>query len=813
MTPGRTHVLHRIEPGAPAPTAQPEPSLRDLVGVLMRQRLLIAACVVLCVAAGVAYTLYSRPVYEATAAVGFEAERVDVPQLVQALYNDNVIGTELEVLRGRTAAVNVIDSLGLRARLVSPRSGRVTALFTTLRPSATADSGTFVFTSRGDGTFAVSHPKSTTTLGMVRIGDTTRIAGVLVALAPAARLLPELSLRIDALDDAVKRFESAVKVSRPARDADLLDIQVRTNDPAQSAAIANLMATNLIADRQAARRGSTSAAAIFLQQQGDSLGRQLRTSEDSLRAYQEREHVMDVPQQASAEVARLAKLQADLAGVRAERDAFMQLVDQLRKDASADSLAGRDVARRLMAFPSLLNNQSAAVLLGGLAQAEAERSQLLIRRMPADSDVKVLTHRIRDIETQLQGIAESYLQSLSNQVGSLAGEANKFRTQLDALPKKELHTARLERDTKVLNDLWVLVQTRLKEAQVTGAGTSAAVRIVDAAAASSEPIRPKPLLNLALSLLLGTMVGVTASLAREMSDRSVRSRSDALAAGGLPVLGAFPRVRQRRRASPLMLGSGHSWTKNSDRSVTRERDRTAESIASLLITGAGTSSAYAESFNQLFANLAFASEGRPLKIIAFTSPLPGEGKTLSAINFALAGVARGLRVLLVDADLRCGVVSTALGIDRAPGFAEMLAGTASPVEAVRRVARDEAGSLLVIPSGALPKDPARVLTVERIRDVLALMIPKVDLVVIDTPPVNLLADAGLLGAAADAVLLVVRAGHTQADDLRYAMEQLEAMRAPVIGTLLNDIDVRRNARDDGSYRYLAEAGRYHVSAS
>src|ERR1035437_8511293 len=267
-------------------------------------------------------------------------------------------------------------------------------------------------------------------------------------------------------------------------------------------------------------------------------------------------------------------------------------------------------------------------------------------------------------------------------------------------------------------------------------------------------------------------------------------------------------IAQEADGTPVALGN---W--DSDRSVTPERDRTAESIASLLITRSGTSSAYAESFNQLFANLAFASEGRPLKVIAFTSPLPGEGKTLSAINFALAGVARGLRVLLVDADLRCGVVSTALGIDRAPGFAEMLAGTASPVEAVRRVARDEAGSLLVIPSGALPKDPARVLTVERIRDVLALMIPKVDLVVIDTPPVNLLADAGLLGAAADAVLLVVRAGHTQADDLRYAMEQLAAMRAPVIGTLLNDIDVRRNARDDGSYRYLAEAGRYHVSAS
>ena len=77
---------------------------------------------------------------------------------------------------------------------------------------------------------------------------------------------------------------------------------------------------------------------------------------------------------------------------------------------------------------------------------------------------------------------------------------------------------------------------------------------------------------------------------------------------------------------------------------------------------------------------------------------------------------------------------------------------------------------------------------------------------------NLLADAALLGSAADAVMLVVRAGHTQADDLRYAMDQLEAAGAPVIGTLLNDIDLRQNSRDDGSYRYLAEAARYNVSS-
>jgi succinoglycan biosynthesis transport protein ExoP len=772
--------------------------------------LLILGSIVLCVGMGTGYTLHSNPVYEASAMVRFEAERIDLPQLVQLPYTENLISTEMEVLKGRSAAVAVIDSLALRASLKAPRRGQITQLFSTLRVAPTADSQTLVFKSSGNGTFTVSRPNSTTALGLARNGDTTRIAGVIAVLAPAARDLPELRLHVDPVDAAVQRFESALKVSRPARDADLITIGVRDADPARAAAAANLVASNLIADRQLAHRGRTRAAVAFLEQQDDSLGRQLHAAEDSLRAYQQRAHVIDAPQQASAEVARLAKLQADLAGVRAEHDALASLVLQLHQDTTGGALGGQAASRRLMAFPALLTNQSASVLLGALAQVETERSQLLIRRMPADSDVQVLTRRIRDIEVQLQGIAESYLQGLGNQVASLEGEARKFSTQLDALPEKEVQTARRERDTKVLNDLWVLVQTRLKEAQITGAGGDPTVRIADAATPAVKPARPKPLINVALSLVLGCLVGVTGALAREHGDRSVRSRDDARSVSGVPVLGAFPRLRLRKGVRALLPAAAKEGAVTTSTAPGRERN--AAAIASLLVTQPGASAAYVESFNQLFANLALSYRERPLKAVVFTSALSGEGKTLSAINFALVGASRGLKMLLIDADLRCGVVHSVLGCRRGPGFAELLAGTAEAGEVVRPFAFGENVSLMAIPSGALPQVPGRVLTMERVHAILGALAPKFDFVVIDTPPVNLLADAALLGSAADAVLLVVRAGHTQADDLRFAMDQLETSGAPVLGTLLNDIDLRRHSGDDGSYRYLADAGRYSVSA-
>ena len=583
--------------------------------------------------------------------------------------------------------------------------------------------------------------------------------------------------------------------------------------------MANLLASNIISGRLAFRRGRTSVATIFLQEQADTLRRQLRDAEDSLRAYREREHVVDAPEQARSQVTRLAGLQADLAVIRADHNAFTRLLEQLRADTTGQALGGQAPSRRFMAFPSLLRNESAAVLLRALAEVESQRAELMIRRTPADSDVQVLTGRIREIETQLQGIAESFQQGLANQVASLESEAARFGLELDALPEKELQSARRERDALVLNDLWVLVQTRLKESELTGAVGDPTVHLVDAASPPLRPVRPSLPINLAVGLVLGSLIGVTVSLAREHGDRSVRSRADAMAAAGLPVLGAIPRVGRRgfaalpwRRRKPAIPGILSGRLRGADSAIGAKRNRTAAGIASLLVTRPGTPAAYVESFNQLFANLALAYRHRPLKVVVFTSPLPGEGKTLSAINFALTGASRGLRMLLIDADLRCGVVSTVLGCRRVPGFAELLAGTAPIDDVLRTVPLGDYGSLVVVPSGALPKVPGRVLTIERVHEVLRTLAPRFDFVVIDTPPVNLLADAALLGSAAGFMLLVVRTGYTKSDALRYAMDQLQAAGAPVLGTLLNDIDLRGHVGDDGAYRYIMQAKRYHVGA-
>ena len=173
-----------------------------------------------------------------------------------------------------------------------------------------------------------------------RIGETIRIAGVTLALAPAAQRVPVLRLQVVSQDEAVRNFATGLSVSRPARDADLIDIQVRASDPVHAAAAANLLAQHVISGRRGVQVARTGSTVRFLKHQLDTLGAQLQSSEDALRAYRERAGIVDAGEEARTQVRRLAEIQADLGGVDAERQALAQLVRQMRSDSAAGSSAG-----------------------------------------------------------------------------------------------------------------------------------------------------------------------------------------------------------------------------------------------------------------------------------------------------------------------------------------------------------------------------------------------------------------------------------------------------------------------------------------
>jgi non-specific protein-tyrosine kinase len=222
---------------------------------------------------------------------------------------------------------------------------------------------------------------------------------------------------------------------------------------------------------------------------------------------------------------------------------------------------------------------------------------------------------------------------------------------------------------------------------------------------------------------------------------------------------------------------------------------------------------FAESYARLVTNLGFSRHGHPIHVVMVTSAVPGDGKTTVAANLALTLAREGKRVLLIDADLRGGRLDSMLGIAPRAGLAEVCRGMVSAEEALAQVATAGDRELHVLVRGTNRSDPSPLLSSAALRDLIMWARERFDMVVVDTPPVNSVADAGLLSQHCDGVLLVARAGVTARDALVFAIEQLRLVSAPLIGAVLNDVDLRSEARVDGAYEYYGQYVRTPASSA
>ncbi|WP_375758279.1 CpsD/CapB family tyrosine-protein kinase [Corallococcus exercitus] len=205
-----------------------------------------------------------------------------------------------------------------------------------------------------------------------------------------------------------------------------------------------------------------------------------------------------------------------------------------------------------------------------------------------------------------------------------------------------------------------------------------------------------------------------------------------------------------------------------------------------VVTLTAPASAAAEQYRTLYYRLERMREQRPMKVVALTSAMPGEGKTVTSVNLALAAARANpeRRILLVDADLRRGQVAPTLGMRNKQGLAELLAGECDVRDVVRRF---NSTRLAVIPAGATPEESTQVLASTRMKQFLKAVREGFDEVYVDLPPTLPFADAAILGHQMDGVLMVIRANVTPSKVVNQAVEQLAG--AALVGCVLNGAEV------------------------
>ena len=206
---------------------------------------------------------------------------------------------------------------------------------------------------------------------------------------------------------------------------------------------------------------------------------------------------------------------------------------------------------------------------------------------------------------------------------------------------------------------------------------------------------------------------------------------------------------------------------------------------STLVTLAHPRSPAAEAYRALRANLMLYAQEHPLHTLVVTSAAPGEDKSVPLANLAVVMAQGGQRVILVDADLRHPAQHELFGAPNERGLATLLEGqdalTAPPLTPATDVE-----NLHLLTSGPLPLDPVALLGSKRMEEVLAALLKRADVVLLDAPPVLVAADAAILGMKADGVLLAVKARHTSRDYVQQARERLEKAHVRIVGVALTN---------------------------
>src|SRR5438105_7440223 len=377
-----------------------------------------------------------------------------------------------------------------------------------------------------------------------------------------------------------------------------------------------------------------------------------------------------------------------------------------------------------------------------------------------------------------QRFTESHpaLLSIKEKEERLRAERATMELKMRGLPETELELVRLKRDSKVASELYFLILNKAQELKVVKSGTIGNVRILDTALKPYEPVSPKKLPVLALSLLLGLAGGIGAAFAREALHQRVEDPAEIEPETGLSVYASVPYS-----------------SKEAD--LTRQRNRPGAGPSILAAHDPGDLAV--ESLRSLRTALQFALVDAPNNVVTVSSPSPGVGKTFLCVNLGHVLATAGKRVLLIDGDLRRGRLHRYIGGQRTPGVYEIISGQIAAPDAVRKTPHE---NLTFIATGKLPPNPAELVGSPRFKAFLADMSGRYDLILIDAPPILAVTDGALIGRHAGVNLIALRAGQHPMRALVLALKHFSDAGVRIHGTVLNAVNLSAG-RFSRAYQY------------
>jgi len=728
-----------------------ERHVMDHVRTLYKRRWIAAPIFLIVFTIGAVNSLRQTPVYQGRAQLLIERDAPNVATLDSMFqsqdgwYNDDFYNTQFRILQSRTLAKRTIDDLKLWD---APRLGH--------------------------------GPEPQSAISIVGLARSAATGVVHLVKAPFEKEPPAVAAKVQTSESGetasqsnrIDEFLGGLSVV-PVRNSRIVELRYSSTDPEFAAQAANAVAKAYIAQNTEFKFNATKDAADWL---GDQLKEQrdaLQASERALEDFKQRHGAVSISDSASnIVVARLSELNATLTKAK---------TDRMNREAQFKQLQSVEGTDAIDSFPAVLANSYIQKLKSELADLQRKQAQISERygeRHPeyakARGDVETAGAKLKlEIKKVVDSVESEYKASVTEEQ-SLQAALNAQKGEALSLSSKGVEYSVLQREAESNKQVYENLLQRTKETDISSGHRATNVRVVDQAETPRSPVSPNVQREIMIAFGTSLILAIAVVFGIEHFDNRIKSPQEMKALLGVPFLGMVPVVPKPAEGDPLLNGD--------------------------------VPANFAEALKTLRTNVLFSSADEGTRSLVITSAGPGEGKSLVASNLAVALSQTGQRVLLIDADMRRPRVHEIFEVQQEPGLSNILTGHAAPNQAMRK---SSIPGLWLLAAGVIPPNPAELLGSKRFEEFISSLSSHFDWVVIDTPPVMVVADASIVANQSSGVVFVAAADKASRQSAQAAIEQLHASEATILGSVLNRVDIVKNPYYYSAY-YRKEYARYYV---
>jgi len=747
------------------PTAEPAPDGSDkLVAALMRQKLLIFGVAAFVAAAGIGLTLREAPKYSATALLMLDPTPDQiVPDRVAASGRADaaIVESEIEAIRSPVLVTRLARELALDSdpEWVDPDA-------TIIAANASPVPGT----GAGAPGRKIGFEPSAADMNPVpvRYGPAAAAPLAASAVGPTVRTIP------DEVTDAVA---AAIDVRRRGLGY-VVEVSAVSESPARAAEMANSLSSIYLTSLTEARAAASDDANGWLDERLAELRREVQEKTAAAQQYRAQRNLLTAQGSSLAEQ-QIVEIQSSLMATRSEyaqHRAQYELVSGIAR--SGGSLNSIDIPDETMR--DLRSKE--ATLSQRIADLETRYGKAHPSLLQAYEEKQALDERISSEMQRLAASAKLRADAVGARLSTQEAQLNSLTGKLVSDDFDAVKLSGLDSDAHAARVVYESFLQRSHEIQSQGAPAAVSARLLAPARPPRDPTSPQLLLNAALSIGAGILLGLLTGIIAERSRRSIDTAEEAEEKLGVRALVTVPDLSKR----------------DLQHIPERNRSPTGYMLAKRL-------SQFTESLRVLQTAVMLASAPHK-NVVAVTSAMPGDGKTTLSLGLARVAGMGGLRAIIVDCDVRMRTINRLLDIEPEFGLQQVLSGEKDWREVVGT--DTETGTHVLPASGLTTKDIFSTGAMERL---VAELSQNYELVVLDCAPVFAVADTRVVASLADNVVVALRSGKTPARAVRAAIAQLELAGANVLGVVINRADVRKGSKRsfyDGLYYSKAFSGYY-----